>query len=147
MLLAPSPAHASTTFTVNTPYDTKDGNLQDNHCDVATFIGGDQCTLRAAIEQANATLGADAIRFNIPDSFGAGAKTIHVGSTTPSNGALPDIDEALTINGYTQPGAHPNAKAVGNDAALKVELSGASTPDVSGLLSRGCCPARRQGHE
>jgi CSLREA domain-containing protein len=126
MLLAPSPAHASTTFTVNTPYDTKDGNLQDNHCDVATFIGGDQCTLRAAIEQANATLGADAIRFNIPDSFGAGAKTIHVGSTTPSNGALPDIDEALTINGYTQPGSSPNTLAKGTNAKPMIELDGSA---------------------
>jgi hypothetical protein len=100
-----------------------------------------QSTLGAAISQdnyADTNPGADTINFAIPES---GAKTI-----APES-ALPKITEALTINGYTQPGAHPNAKAVGNDAALKVELSGASTPDVSGLLSRGCCPARRQGHE
>ena len=31
----------------------------------------------------------------------------------------------MTIDGYTQPGAHPNTLAVGNDAALRIELSGA----------------------
>ena len=37
------------------------------------FTGGDQCTLRAAIQQANATAGADTINFAIP---GTGVKTI-----------------------------------------------------------------------
>ena len=39
---------------------------------------GDQCTLRAAIQEANATPGADLIRFFIP---GTGVKTISVNST------------------------------------------------------------------
>lgn len=30
----------------------------------------------------------------------------------------------MTINGYTQPGASPNTKATGNDAALKIRLDG-----------------------
>jgi hypothetical protein len=37
---------------------------------------------------------------------------------------LPTITEAVTIDGYSQPGAKSNTLAVGNDAVLKVELSG-----------------------
>ena len=49
-------------------------------------------------------------------------QTIHVNSD--GFGALPTIKEQVTIDGYTQTGAHPNTKTVGNDAALKVVLDG-----------------------
>ena len=39
--------------------------------------------------------------------------------------ALPKITEAVSINGYSQPGARPNQKAVGSDAVLGIGLSGA----------------------
>lgn len=58
--------------------------------------GTGDCTLRAAIEAANVTAGADTINFNIP---GAGVHTI-----TPTTN-LPEIMEQLTIDGSTQPGA------------------------------------------
>ena len=73
--------------------------------------------MRAAIQQANATAGADAINFNVP---GTRVKTINVGAT--GFGTLPTITDPVTINGYTQPGSSPNTKAVGNDAVLKIEL-------------------------
>jgi CSLREA domain-containing protein len=130
-MLTSAPAHAATTFTVNIPGDTRDANTQDNLCDVNLFGSGNQCTLRAAIEQANATPGTDAINFNIPDDvFGAGVKTIRVGAT--GNGALPPITDQVTIDGYTQPGTSPNTKAVGNNAALKIELDGTNVGN-SGL--------------
>jgi CSLREA domain-containing protein len=50
------PAFAAN-FTVNSTADAVDNNLADDQCAVA---GGD-CTLRAAIMQANATPGADTI--------------------------------------------------------------------------------------
>ena len=50
-------------------------------------------------------------------------ETINVGSL--GFGALPAITEPVTVDGYTQPGAKPNTKAVGNDAVLKIELNGA----------------------
>ena len=84
-----------------------------------------ECTLRAAMEQANYTPGADAINFAIP---GSGVKSI-----APES-ALPTITEAVTINGYSQPGAQPNTKAVGSDAVLKIELNGADVPDGDGLV-------------
>jgi CSLREA domain-containing protein len=115
------PARAATTFTVNSTADAPDASLAGPACDTDLFTGGDQCTLRAAIQQANVTSGADAINFAIP---GTGVKTIAVGST--GLGELPTITEQVTIDGYTQPGASPNTKAVGNDAALKIQLGGSS---------------------
>jgi hypothetical protein len=110
-LLARS-AHAST-FTVTTTNNSGTGSL------------------RQAIKDANANNNlpvVDTIEFNIP---GSGPHTI-----TPTS-ALPDITEAVTIDGYSQPGASQNTLAQGNDAALKIELSGANAgsafPFVEGL--------------
>src|ERR687884_202200 len=66
-------------------------------------------SLRQAILDANNTPGADTITFNIP---GSGVATISPDSE------LPNITEAVTINGYSQPGADPNTLAVGNNAVL-----------------------------
>ena len=107
LMLAAKAAHASTTFTVINTNDSGAGSL------------------RQAILDANATPGADVINFNIP---GSGVQTI--APTTK----LPQITEAVTINGYTQPGASPNTKAVGSDAVLKIELSGASASGADGLF-------------
>lgn len=52
-------------------------------------------SLREAITNANATLGADTIVFNIP---GPGVKIINLVN------ALPDITESVVIDGSTQPG-------------------------------------------
>src|SRR5918998_4161872 len=131
LMLAPSPSYASTTFYVNSTEDHADALLTGDQCDTGYTVtrpGGGQeaeCTLRAAINQANFTTGADTINFAIP---GSGVKTI-----APESG-LPNITEAVSINGYTQPGASPNTKAVGSDAVLKIELSGASYPAGDGLV-------------
>jgi trimeric autotransporter adhesin len=98
-ILASAPAHAATTFTVNNTSDAPDAFTTSNTCDTDVFTSGDQCSLRAAIQQANATTGADVINFNIP---GTGVKTIAVNSTGLST--LPAITEQVTIDGYTQPG-------------------------------------------
>lgn len=81
---------AATTFTVNSVGDQTDANAGDGVCDT----GSGTCTLRAAIEEANANAGADTIQFSI----GSGARTI-----SPATG-LPSAFEALTIDGTTQPG-------------------------------------------
>ncbi len=47
---------------------------------------------------------------------------------------LPNIGDAVTIDGYTQPGASPNTNAQGAiNAVLKIVLSGASIPSSWGL--------------
>ena len=94
-------------------------------------------SLRQAILDANDTIlspGLDTIAFNIP---GAGVKTI-----APSFPGLPPITDPVTIDGYTQGSgtpltaddATPNTLAVGDNAVLLVELSGASAgAGVTGL--------------
>jgi CSLREA domain-containing protein len=130
LTMAAQPAHASTTFTVNLTDDQPDASAADGRCDYdLEFTSGDQCTLRAAIEQANATPGADAIHFNIP---GSTVRTIEVNRL--GFGALPPIKEQVEIDGYTQPDSSPNTLTVGNNATLKVELNGASVDGGSNGL-------------
>jgi hypothetical protein len=94
-------------------------------------------SLRECVTVANANPGADTIAFNIP---GPGVHTI--APITP----LPPLTDVagVTIDGYTQPGAHPNTLAVGNDATLRIELSGALAGEqVAGLDVRS--PATIRG--
>ncbi|HEX8191139.1 MAG TPA: Calx-beta domain-containing protein [Pyrinomonadaceae bacterium] len=117
-------AHAAATFTVNSTGDGADSNTSDGVCN----DGAGNCTLRAAIEQANATPGADTIAFQIP---GPGVRTI-----APTT-ALPAVNDLTVIDGYTQPGASTNSLAEGDNALLLVELSGAGAGSPGGLLING----------
>jgi hypothetical protein len=101
-LVAP-PAHAQTTFLVTNTNDSGAGSL------------------RQAILDANNTAGADAIHFDIP---GAGVQTIHVNSS--GYGALPTITDAVTIDGYSQPGSSANTLAKGTNAKLTIQLEGSA---------------------
>ncbi len=116
-------AYASTTFTVNSTGDQADAGI-DGACDVDLGATGDQCTLRAAIQEANGTTDTDTIEFNIP---GSGVHTI-----SPS-AELPLVTASVIINGYTQgdgtPGdtsddATENTRAVRDNAKLKIKLDG-----------------------
>jgi hypothetical protein len=115
LVVGASPAEAVSTFTVNKTGDGDDRNLSDARCDTSTN-NGSQCTLRAAIEESNDTLGAETIEFDIS----AAAQTIKPGSP------LPTITDIVTIDGYTQQGASPNTLTEGNDAVLKVKLNGSN---------------------
>ncbi len=119
MLLAFSlgSAEATTTFTVNETGDAADADITDDRCDSDAAATGKQCTLRAAIEEANDTSGADDIGF---DLGGSGGQAISPAS------ALPPITDTLIIDGYTQEGASPNTLDEGNDAVLNVILGGLS---------------------
>jgi len=94
------------TQVVNSTADTDDG-----------VCNATNCTLREAINAANANSGLDTITFNIP---GTGVQTIS--PTSP----LPAITAPVSIDGYTQPGASANTLAVGNNAVIKVDLNGDS---------------------
>ncbi len=130
------PSRAAATFTVNSTGDRGDFNLEDGRCFTGdTSFGAEVCTLRAAIEQANATNGADEIHFGILAFRDGGCDAVSgVCTITPASG-LPSITDPLTIDGYTQPGADENTLARGSNADLRIELSGASAPvDTSGAL-------------
>lgn len=114
------PLIAGAQWVVNTHSDTDDGV-----CDAA------HCSLREAIQGANATAGADAIHFAIP-AENAGCDANGVCTIRPDS-MLPTLrDGGTTIDGFTQPGAQANG-AVGLPltAVWKIVLDG------SGL--DGCC--------
>ena len=103
-------------FEVNSTGDSTDATPGDFVCDTGgTNSGGDpECTLRAAIEEANAFGGADTIEFNMPagePGHSAGIWTITPGSE------LPLLSQAVTIDATTQ---------TGYVATPVVELNGAS---------------------
>lgn len=78
-------------------------------------------SLRQAITDANGTPGvADTVAFNIP---GAGVHTI-----TPATG-LPIITDAVTIDGYTQPGSSANTNGAGlpDNSVHLIELNGTNS--------------------
>lgn len=128
LLLAAKPAHAQfhLVYTVNSTGDEPDANAGDNLCDVDTSTPGQQCTLRAAIQDANAngTTNEDFIDFNIG---GSGVKVI-----SPAT-LLPIIRQPVIIDGYTQTGATENTLAVGDDANLLIRLDRGSGSAGSGL--------------
>jgi hypothetical protein len=72
-------------------------------------------SLRQAILNINTNIGTGLISFNIP---GPGVQTI-----TPLT-ALPPITNAMTIDGYTQPGASCNTLTNDNNAILLIEIDG-----------------------
>jgi CSLREA domain-containing protein len=126
-------AHAATTFTVNSTGDANDTNLGDGLCGVNQLPAPPTtCTLRAALQQAHVLAGADTINFNIPNN--PNIPGLEVKTISPDS-ELPEIEEQVTINGYTQPGASPNALAAGTNAVLKIELDGSDAGISSSGLS------------
>ncbi len=97
------------TFVVTSTADTGDVSLGNGLCDV----GGGVCTLRAALQEANASPGFQTIQFNIP---GSGVKTI-----SPTS-ALPTITDRVIIDATTQPGfvSAPRIQLTGNLAGAAV---------------------------
>ena len=83
----PNAPLAPLSLTVNTNGDAGDVNIGDGICD-SDAAAGVQCTLRAALQEANAVAGADLINFSLPS-----------GSTILLTSALPVIASDLTISG------------------------------------------------
>lgn len=80
---------------VNITSDEPDADLEDDLCDVNVNQTGLQCSLRAAIQTANAKEGPDEIKFNIP-----GGGTHSISPLTQ----LPSLSDTATIDATTQPG-------------------------------------------
>lgn len=90
-------------------------------------------SLREAIQAANAAPGADRVVFNIP---GVGVQVISVLSP------LPEITDALEIDGYTQPGAKPNSQAIGSDAVVLIQLEGTQDSTDGLTINAANCTIR-----
>jgi hypothetical protein len=119
------PAHAQSTYTVDATSDGADANTADGICD----DGVGACTLRAAIEQANATSGLDSIHFDIP---GAGVHTIQPAT-------LPEITDPVVVDGYTQAGASPNSNRPdqGSNAVILIAIDASLTNGAGLDISAG----------
>ena len=125
MILGVTSAHAAT-FTVDDTGDAGDASAGNGVCATAGAV----CTLRAAIEEANALGGADVIEFSI----GSGQVTI-----SPAT-ALPLLNSEITIDGTSQPGysSSPIVKidgttAGGSENGIEIDGSGDNVT-ISGLV-------------
>lgn len=114
------------TFLVTETYDAVDADISDDFCDVDSGTLGDQCTLRAAIQEANDTLGADII------TLPAGTYTLTlVGSLedTSMTGDLDILDE-VTINGGGAISTTIDASGLFTDTDRVLHVMGISTTVV-----------------
>jgi CSLREA domain-containing protein len=149
LLVATESSYAATTLVVNSTGDAGDNNTTDDTCFTGNQIpsggggGGpvplvDECTLRAAIQQANATTGADTINFNIPTTDANDCDAASGVCTITPNSSLPDVQDQLTIDGYSQrpcssnpaPCSRRNTLAKGTNAVLLIELDGSNAVDT-----------------
>ena len=101
------PRSSAAALVVNTTADVDDTVCDQQHC-----------SLREALNAANAHAGPDAIHFAIPGSDpGCDASGI---CTIAPNSLLPILtDDGTTVDGFTQPGAAP-----GDDPVLRIVLDG-----------------------
>lgn len=112
LFLAAVPAHAAT-FTVNDPTDGADANAGDGVCETAA--GNAQCSLRAAIQEANALAGLDNIGFSVTATITAAT-------------ALPAITESLFIAGPAPAGS---VIVDGGDSVALFNYTGTANGDYS----------------
>ena len=118
-------------ITVNTTGDENDldfpggtfDNSSDGKCDVDSTLEGDQCTLRAAIQEANVTSGENTIDFELGNS----PTTIALASQ------LPSITSTVTVDGGS-----PNPTISGNRQVRVFQVTSGGNLTLNNLtVSRG----------
>ncbi len=112
------------TFTVNSTADRGDAKING----VCSTARAGECTLRAAIQEADAANGPSTIAFAIP---GTGVHTIALGSQLP---AFTNRNYGITIDGFTQPGSSPNNDPVADLAVRTIEIVGKGPTGFQGLI-------------
>ncbi|MDX1419289.1 MAG: right-handed parallel beta-helix repeat-containing protein [Rubricoccaceae bacterium] len=143
-LAGPPPAatggeeHTAFTFTVTTAFDSGDTNPGDGVCQASGFLTG--CTLRAAIEEANATPSTLRVTIEFAIGFGPGGSDLGGGAwrIQPST-VLPAITrENTTLDALTQDGAQCGGLIGGVfqvPHTLKVVLDGSLIPFFFGSMN------------
>jgi hypothetical protein len=126
-----SPAFNSTSLSVTQQFTVNVGLLRI----VLNTNDSGTNSLRQAILDVNTNAGGGQIWFNIP---GSGPRKI-----APLT-VLPLMVRPTIVDGYTQPGSHPNTKTNGTDAAILIEISGENNPGNVGL-SWGSVPVTIRG--
>ncbi len=132
-------AHAQTTFTVNVTTDESDTNPGDGVCDVGVVAQGLNpvgCSLRGAIEEANAYAGSDTVDFTIVTATNADCGSVPNGiCVIEPDSLLPAITDTLYIDGETQGNATCGTGFSSRD--LRIVLDGSSAGTGSGLEING----------
>ena len=124
------------TYTINSTEDGADSSTSDGVCDDGTVPGSTKCTLRAAVQQANAGTGA-AIKFSIT---GSGVQTISPDS------ALPAITKPVFIDGYSQSGASASNVLIELDGTNAGAGTNGLTLSGKGSYVRGLAVNRFNGN-
>jgi len=120
-----APVTAGDVIRVNSVSDAADASGGSGACDANAGRSGSQCTLRAAIQTANADPDRDLIVFTFG---GTKVRTIRVSS------ALPLITEPIGINGYSALNTRRNSRRLGSNARLRIVLKGpGSSATYAGL--------------
>lgn len=115
-------AVSASSFTVDSPADLPDVRL-DGLC----LTSNGECTLRAALDEANNSPTPVAIRFAIP---GLGLHTISPATVLP---ALTNPQAGITIDGFTQPGSRPNTDPQSDNALRTIEIAGGGPSGIDGI--------------
>jgi hypothetical protein len=126
---------------VSSVSDAEDANATDGQCDTDREATGAQCTLRAALQEANRRPAGASIIFDLP---GGASPEIVVGKP------LPESDTPVQILGHTQPGGGP-VRVVGagggfSGLVLKGKGSRVSKLVVGGFGGDGIVLAGGGGH-
>ncbi|MDQ3549307.1 MAG: Ig-like domain-containing protein, partial [Chloroflexota bacterium] len=119
----PTATTSAAVFVVNSVSDEWDQNVGNSICRTASG----ECSLRAAIQEANATAGPNQIDFAIP---GGGVRTIQLLRKLP---ALNDASGGTFVNGYSQPGSTPNTDPVIDNALIMIEIRGNGAANFDAL--------------
>jgi CSLREA domain-containing protein len=117
-------------FVVNHTGDGADANVGNGVCETLT---PGQCTLRAAIQQANATVGPDPISFDIPTSdpgYDAESGTWKIQPGT----VLPTITQPAALDATTQPGYIGTPKFELSGESLGGSVNGLAVSAGSSLI-------------
>src|SRR5258706_4893241 len=116
-----SPDGTLASFVVNDTGDAADSNIGNGICDT-NAAPGDQCTLRAAIQETNAVFSNDTITFSLPAS-----------STITLSTALPDINGNLTLTGPGSTQLTVTRSTAGGTPAFRIFTVNGATTNFSGL--------------